>query len=247
MTRRRTSQSGVTLMELLIAVSLVSFISLVMVMAMRVGLSAMEKTNNKFIANRKVTAVEKVMLSQIAGLMPLVTECRPGGGPPGGRFSMFEGKPDTLRFVSNYSLAEAARGYARLLEFQVIPGEHGVGVRLVVNERIYGGPFMVGALCAGLAPNEQGLLMPAFPPVEVGPASFVLADKLAYCRFSYRQTLPPPEMERWFPAWSMPQLLPSGIRIEIAPLAPDPGRLQLLSITAPVHVTRWLMGPYADE
>jgi hypothetical protein len=159
---------------------------------------------------------------------------------------MFDGRPDSMRFISNYSLAEAARGYARLLEFQVVPGDRNLGVRLVVNERIYGGPFMLGSLCTGFAPNEQGRPMPKFPPIEVGPASFVLADKLAYCRFVYRERRGPPEYERWLPVWPLPDMLPTGIRVEMAPLEPDPARLQVLSVTSPVRVTKWVLGPYGD-
>jgi prepilin-type N-terminal cleavage/methylation domain-containing protein len=246
MTRRRT-QSGVTLIELLIAVSLVSFISVGMLMAMRVGLSAMEKTNSKFLTNRKALSVQKIIQSQVAGLVPVTANCRPGGGPPVGRFLMFEGHPDQLRFVSTYSLAEAARGYPRLLEFRVITGENNRGVRLVVNERIYGGPFMVGSLCGAIAPAfDGGPPLPQFGPVEIGPASFVLADKLAYCRILYRRTLPPPAMEEWLPAWIVPDLLPSGIRIEMAPLDPDPAKLQIMTVSVPLRINKWVMGPYAD-
>ena len=53
---------------------------------------------------------------------------------------MFQGDPQTMRFVSSYSLTEAARGLPRLLEYQVIPGEDGNSVRLVVNEIVYTGP-----------------------------------------------------------------------------------------------------------
>jgi hypothetical protein len=238
--------AGVTLMELLIAISLVSFISLTMVMALRVGLSAMERTNSRFIANRTAISVQRLLQSQIAGLIPVTAECRPGGAAPAGRFAMFEGRPDSMRFVSSYSLAEAGRGFPRLLEFQVIPGEQNRGVRLVVNERIYGGPFMLGSLCGGFLPNEEGRPMPRFPQIEIGPASFVLADKLAYCRILYRRPQPPPVFEEWVHVWPMPDILPTGIRIEMASLDPNPAGLQLLTITAPVHVTKWVLGPYAD-
>jgi hypothetical protein len=232
-------------MELLVAVSLVSFLSVGILMAMRVGLSAMEKTQSRFISNRKAINVQRIIEAEIAGLMPVVADCRPNGGRPAGRFSMFEGRPNQMRFVSSYSLAEASRGYPRLLEFQVIPGEHNQGVRLIVNERIYGGPFMIGSLCTGFAPVPAGVL-PQFTPIEVGPASFVLADRLAYCRILYREALPPPVFENWKPAWDRPDLLPSGIRIEMAPLQPDSSRLHVLTVTAPVRVTKWVLGPYAD-
>src|SRR5205085_86805 len=105
--------------ELLIAVSLVSFISLGILMAMRVGLNAMEKTNSRFVSNRKAIGVQKILRSQIEGMMPVTGICRPEGGPPAGKFSMFEGRRDQMRFVSSYSLAEGARGFPRLLEFKV--------------------------------------------------------------------------------------------------------------------------------
>ncbi len=238
------NERGTTLVELLVAITLVSFISVGMLMAMRIGLNAMGKTNEKLVANRKAIGVQKIILSQIAGLMPVTAGC---GSLMGPKFVVFEGQPDHMRFVSSYTLAEAARGYPRLLEFKVIPGERGRGVRLVVNERMYGGPYMASALCTGMAPPMEGVApLPVFPEIEVGSASFVLADKLAYCRFIYRRTLPAPEFERWIPMWPLPDLLPSGVRIEMAPLDPDPSKLQVLTVTAPIRVNKWVLGPYAD-
>jgi len=74
----------------------------------------------------------------------------------------------------------------------------------------------------------------------------VLADKLAYCRLIYRDKAPPPLFEKWVPVWGRTQL-PTAIRIEMAPLAPDPARLQMTSITAPVRVNKMVMGDYVDE
>src|SRR5262249_12498694 len=76
-----------------------------------------------------------------------------------------------------------------------------------------------------------------FLPIETGAASFVLADKLAFCRFSFRDTAPPPELFRWIVHWGKP-VLPSAIRIDMAPLKPDQGRVEPVSLTVPVHVTR---------
>ena len=89
-------------------------------------------------------------------------------------------------------------------------------------------------------------MLPQFQPIDIGPASFVLADKLAYCRILYRQTLAPPDLERWLPAWPLADLLPSGIRIEMGPLAADGSRLQAMTVSATVRVNKWVLGPYAD-
>jgi hypothetical protein len=87
--------------------------------------------------------------------------------------------------------------------------------------------------------------MPVFLPIQTGPFSFVLADKLAYCRFSFRELLPPPESARWVPIWTQGRLLPNAIRIELAPLNPNAAKLEPVTLTMPVHVTRLPMEDYA--
>jgi hypothetical protein len=229
-------ESGVTLMELLVAVSLVSFLSVGILMAIRVGLSAMEKTNARFAQNRKAVSVQRIVEGQIGGIMPVLANCGAAGGA---KFVFFEGRPQSMRLVSTYSLQEASRGYPRILDFQIVPGQQ--GLRLIVNEAIYPGPLSAGLLCTGL---NNGV--PSFAGAGPNPQSFVLADRLAYCRILYRKTLPAPELEQWVPLWDLPDRLPSGIRIEMAPLVPEPARLQVETITTPIRVTKWVLGPYAD-
>jgi prepilin-type N-terminal cleavage/methylation domain-containing protein len=236
------SRAGVTLMELLIAISLVSLLSVGILMAIRVGLNAMEKANSRLMGNRRVVGAQRVLEQQIAGFMAVAADCRPAPDAPPVRMGFFQGEPDSMRFVSSYSLQEASRGYPRILEYQVIPGENNEGVRLVVNELLYTGPLSTGALCLGPGPPDQGL---RFRPIEVGPQSFVLADRLAFCRFSYQELRPPPELRRWVPRWVTRQL-PVAVRIEMAPLQPDPARLPLLTFTAPIHVDKNPLTQYAD-
>jgi hypothetical protein len=140
--------------------------------------------------------------------------------------------------VSAYSLEEAHRGFPRILEYQVIPGELNQGVRLIVNEYFYNGPYSTGAFCTGI--GEHPLAQepaPLFVPIVAGPRSFVLADKLAYVKFWFREALKDPPYERWYPVWTK-KMLPSAIRIEMVPLPVQRLRLPLVTLTAPVHITR---------
>ena len=228
----RHSQRGVTLIELLIAVTLVALLSTGMLIAIRLGLSTMEKVNDRLYGNRRVMSVNRIIDSEIAGIVFNKTECV-GGGVPAGSITFFQGEPGTMRFVSTFSLDEAARGYPKILEFQVIPGET-EGVRLIVNEHIFAGPLSTGRFCLGRHPDVP---VPAFLPVQTGPQSFVLADRLAACRFLYREVVPEPPFERWVPVWGK-DTLPSAIRIEMVPLASDKLRLPLITVTAPVRVSR---------
>ena len=86
-----------------------------------------------------------------------------------------------MRFVTSYSLQDAWRGRPQIVVLQVIPGEEGHGVRLIVNETPYTGSNQAGQMVASIDPDSTAHFIPVLP----GPQSFVLADRLAYCRFWY--------------------------------------------------------------
>jgi len=239
----RENQRGVTLLELLIAVALMSLLSLGVLYSMRVGINAMGKTNDRFLKNRRVLGVEKALAAQIAGLMPVTVECL---GGQAGKAVMFQGDPQSMRFVSSYSLQEGARGYPKLLEFTVILGENGVGVRLIVNELPYSGPYSLRGACIGTQPDPlTGQAAALFLPIAPRPDSFILADNLAGVRFVYRDELPPPLLERWTSKW-LANKLPSAIRIEMIPLETSPANLQVTTTTIPIRITANPMLVYAD-
>ena len=229
--------AGVTLMELLVAVLLLSLLSVGMVLTMRVALSAMNKTDSKLMANRRVASIERILNEEISGIIPVTANCT-GGGQPGGILPFFQGEAQSMRLV--------ARGMPMILEFQVIPGEDNEGVRLVVNEQWYTGPRGAGALCIGMGADAvTGRQSPLFVPIQIGANSFVLSDHLAYCRFSFRDTRSRPQ-PFWVDHWVTP-VLPDAIRVDLAPLAPAPGRLQPAALTVPVRVTRLPLADYQQE
>jgi hypothetical protein len=234
MTRRH--EAGVTLLELLLAVSLLTLLSTGMLMALHVGVNAMQKSNTRLMDNRRMAGTQRILEQEIAGFIPVMAECGSEGDRPRTRMPFFQGEAQSMRFVSSFSLGEGWRGYAQVLEFQVIPGEAGAGVRLVVNEQLYTGPRGAGDTCQGYVRDDRvGLMVPLFRPIAVGPQSFVLADRLAFCRFSFREELPIPERERWTTRW-IAQAWPSAVRIDMAPVEPGTARLQPMSLMAPVHV-----------
>jgi len=222
-------EAGVTLMEVLIAVTLLSMLSVGMLFAIRIGLSAFTKTESKLMDNRRVAGAQRILEQELQGMIPVVAPC----GGSGLKFGFFQGEEATVRLVSSFSLQGAWRGQPQILELFVIPGEEGNGVRLVVNETLYTGPASVGELCLGA--SGSGL---SFAPVAPRASSFVLADKLAYCRFSF---LGPGEKPAdpgiWKPAWTR-KGWPYAIRMEMAPIEPNPSRLQPISITSPIYMHR---------
>ena len=244
---RRGDRRGVTLIEVLIAITLLSALSVAMLFAMRIGLDTFGKVGDRLMLNRRVAGAQRILQSEIEGMMPVVAPCIVDGVPAGQAAPFFQGDSQTMRLVSTFSLQEAWRGRPQILEFAVIPGENDRGVRLIVNELPYTGPQGAGQLCLGYAPSPvTGAMGPRYAPVAANPQSFVLADQLEYCRLSYlspamQPGLPPAWTTRWaFNGW------PMGVRIEMAPLAPDGSRLQPITAVAPVRMRRNFGVPYAD-
>jgi prepilin-type N-terminal cleavage/methylation domain-containing protein len=239
--------SGVTLIELLIAITLVSLLSVGMLFAIRVGLDALERTNTRMMANRRVLGAKRAIDQQIRGLIPVQAFCAggPAGLPANARMVFFQGDPRSMRFLSSHSLEEASRGYPRIVEYAVIPGRE-AGVRLIVNERLYTGPDSLAQLCLGMGPDPMtGQPSLRFRPVEPTPRSFVLADRLSGCRLSYRTVDPKTREPVWLPAFSGVEP-PSAVRVEMTPLQPDPSRLHLATTTVPIRVTRSAVETYKD-
>jgi hypothetical protein len=73
----------------------------------------------------------------------------------------------------------------------------------------------------------------------------VIADQLAYCRISYQRVHPLTQDRVWQTAYNG-AALPAAVRIEMAPLRPDPARVQLSTTTIPLRVTRNTYEPYQD-
>ncbi|HTQ57648.1 MAG TPA: prepilin-type N-terminal cleavage/methylation domain-containing protein [Bryobacteraceae bacterium] len=243
---RSRSEAGLTLIEVVIAVSLLSVLSVGMLAAIRLGFNAMHKTEDRLMENRRVAGAQRILEQELAGFMPVKAICPPDSNAPGEIFPFFEGKPQSMRLVSTYSLEEEWRGRPLVLEMQVIPGAEGLGVRLIVNEFLYSGALSAGRMCLGMAPDPaSGQTIPMFQPIQAGPQSFILADKLAFCRFSYLEPEPEPEYQRWRPDWVLPRW-PMGIRVEMAPLEDRRARLRPLTVTAAIPITRALKVNYVD-
>jgi general secretion pathway protein J len=237
--KRSRSTAGLTLLEVVIAVSLLSLLMVGVMTSLRLGLGAWGRTNTVLMANRRVAGAQRVLREELEGFMPVIAPC--AGVPSGPKAPFFQGEPQSMRFVSSYSMQEGARGTPRVLEFQVIPGEEGKGVRLVVNETPYTGPVSAGIFC--LSSGPQGA---AFRPIEVGAQSFVLADKLAFCRFVYQEIPPVPAPIRWTPLWTLAERWPGAIRVEMGPLDENISRLRPVTVTAQIHVSRFPVFDYVD-
>jgi type II secretory pathway component PulJ len=241
MTRTLHPESGVTLIEILIAVSLLSLLSVGMLIAMRIGFNTLEKVDSRLVSNRRVSYARRIIENEISGYTYTTAEWRP---QPDIVHTIIFGQwePQTMRFVTAYSLQDSWRGRQQIASLQVISGTDGRGVRLIVNETPYTGARQAGETVASIDPDSTV----HFAPVVAGPQSFVLADRLAYCRFSYLEQRFVAPFQIWRPDWVQRQVLPQGVRIDMAPLDPSPSDLHVSTVTVAMHVNLTPGIGYAD-
>jgi prepilin-type N-terminal cleavage/methylation domain-containing protein len=221
------SRSGFTLIELIIAITLVSAIVAGMLSAMRGGLLTLERVQNRIQESRGTLGLDQMVRRQIGGIVPAQGDC---AIDPNNSFRgpEFRGNPEAMLFVTTYSVTQGARGYPHLVEYRVIPNNDGT-VRVVMEELLFASPATTRNFCA--APN---LVL----PLEPSGRSMVIAPRVASARISYRQMDPYTHLGGdWLSEWTFP-MLPSAIRIDMLPVG---------SIAVPLHVSRDPQVTYADR
>jgi len=233
--RKRSTQRGVTLLELIIAISLVALISGGMLTAMRTSLLTNEKVTNRLRTNRERMNLRQMLVHQISGSIPVMASCAAMGGG-GGDVPLFQGTLQTLRFVSSFSMTEGSRGYPQIVEYRVAPGPGGLS--LVVSEIPYTGPASAAPFCGGgdvtsSATNESPI---------------VAADHLARCEFSYQQPVQQLAFSdvQWVPEWGRPTF-PTAVKIDMTPVEGVTEPLPPLSVTVSLRTDRDFRGVYADR
>ena len=245
--KHRNPRGGLTLIEILIAVSLLSLLSVGVLWSMRIGFNTMEKTDNRLIHNRRVANSRKIIENELNGFIGSLALFHPQLNE--NRFvPFFQAEPGTMRFVTNYSLEDAWRGRPQLSTLTVVAGNQSEGVRLVLNEIPYTGSEQAGRLVTGVETDPQtGWIKLRFAAADAGPHSFVLADKLAYCRFTYLQKLYVAPFQIWRPDWLNSSIYPIAVRIEMTPLNAGDAEIHVTSVTLALPVTQTAGRLYDDR
>ncbi len=231
----RRRDRGVTLIELMVAVSITAVITVGMLFALRTSVTVYEKTSDRLRANREQLSRNQILSRELGGTMPITNMC-------GGYQTPFlVGTSESLRIVSSYSIAEGARGYPQILDFHLGRSPSG-GLQLVVVETPYTGPGSMAAFCG--SGGEAGRPSPPF----------VLADDLVECRFSYKPPRNPlsDKPGEWLPEWTVENTrnngntLPAAIQVEMKPRLAAGGGIPTVSVIAPLHVDRDIFRGYLD-
>ena len=233
--RSRRREAGLTLMEVLVAVALLSLLSAGILVALRVGSAAWQSANTNLTLDRRIATANTILNSALEGIFPAMAEFNDPATRSQTTAVLFQGEPQSMRFVTSYSLESGPRSGLRLVELQVVDGPK--GRRVLLNEQIYDGPRAAGRVVTGVARTRSvaGMRL-LFAPILTQPNSFVIADELESCVFTYRT---PPQFDRpdrWDPAWEDPYSLPSAVSIQITPRQ-NSARLRPVPVTVPIRST----------
>jgi type II secretory pathway component PulJ len=209
-------EAGVTLMELLIAITLVAALSTGMLMAIRSGLTTMDRINGRLESNRRLLGLQQIVSRQIGGVIPIKGGCALQGGP------------QSLRLVTTYSVDEGARGFPRVVAFSLEPDPEG-GMRLVESESAYTGQ---GGCAGGPATSAKPLVL----------AGQLLSVRFLYHEPQRPNST---ALGNWVPGWSEP-VLPSAVRLETEPVKALASNLPALTVSVAIHITRLPTLQYID-
>jgi len=175
------SQIGITLIELLVAITLLGFVSLGLLFAMRVGISAWQRANARMSADRAVVAAGDLLTAQLGGARARNI----GWGERERRvaFLYFEGIPDRLRFLTDYSVATRTRGGVWLAEYWF---EHNAAneCRLLYNESPWRSDDDAASTIEQVVQEPAGVRV-TFRATVKGPSTRILYSGLHDCTFEY--------------------------------------------------------------
>lgn len=107
---RNGAQSGFTLLELLVSIVLIGLIVAIVGTTMRLGYRSLNKGEKKAEMLERFKVSLNLMDSQIQSGIPLRTT-EEGKAVESINQYLFEGKKDSVRFASNYSLMGGQKGY----------------------------------------------------------------------------------------------------------------------------------------
>lgn len=200
---------GVTLLELLVAISLLGMVSLGILFGLRIAISAWQKGNARMAADRQVLAAGELFAQQVANARPRVVILGTREHPI--RLFYFQGGPDRLRFLTATSMAGRSRSGLWVVEYS-FRHDDGGRCKLTYNEWPFADDLDAAPTVAGVFEDpvtHQPVVRFAEPATT--PQTRDLYRDLGGCGFEYL-TQRPREEPRWEPAWiSEKESLPPAV------------------------------------
>ena len=194
----RAAVAGFTLLELLVAITLLGMLMAALFGGLRLGARVWETGEARLDASSRVQIVQDFLRQRIAETLPLATVLQDENGSSE---PLFRGAVDALRFAT--ILPEHLGAGLYLMELAIADAADGRGHNLVLRWR----PLdLSGALPEATAEPEERILLEGIETLD-----------LAY--FGSLDLSLPPE---WWPQWRAQNAFPGLVRVEVRFAPADP-------------------------
>ena len=226
-------ESGMTLLEVLVAVTLLGLLSVGLLMSFQMGADSWQSTRDRLMLDRRIATANQILNSVLAGMIPVVGEAPYGLGTQRRSFLFFQGEPRSMRFVSSYSVTQGVRGGLHVIELHVVNSPR--GRRVLLNQSPFNGPQGLARFVDGFFRDpDLGDIRPRFRPIMSYARSLVIVDELEDCAFRYLERQSRRELSTtWLPTWTNIRELPQAVAINVLPRI-DGNRLRPVSMAVPV-------------
>lgn len=211
---RRAGARGFTLLELLIAITLLGLLMAALFGGLRLGVRVWESSETRLDATARIQVVEDFLRQRLTQILPLAAQ---RGAPASHPVPLFQGEPSALRFPG------------------MLP-EH-LGAGLYVME------LALSDTDAADDTGDLVLRWQAFEPTDDGAAALgeevnerVLIERVASLELAYFGALDPRAEPEWLPEWPARADLPRLIRIVIRFPADDARRWPELVVRPMIDV-----------
>jgi len=226
-------ETGMTLIEVVVAVTLLGLLSTGLVMSFQMGVDAWRDTRDRLTVDRRIATANQILNSALVGMIPIKGAAPDGPDARGRRFLFFQGEPHSMRFVTSFSVTEGMRGGLQVIELQVVssPG----GRRILLNQSPFMGPLALARFVDGFFNDpDLGGTRPRYRPIVPYATSLVIVDELEDCSFWYLERPRGRDpVTTWLPVWTKLRELPEAVAINVLPRI-EGNRLRPVSLSVPV-------------
>lgn len=176
--------SGFTLMELLVSITLMSFVAVAIHSGFRLSLNSWERSEKALQRQRTLHFVLDLISRQVGSIVPYYSRQQLEGTPVD--VLLFHGSAQGVRFVSSFSSEGRAADGLRLVEYFLADSPTGEGKALLINETaLPENSELVGKVFTSFSRNEDNFVVAEFGSFVSRPDSTLLVQDLAGAHFEF--------------------------------------------------------------
>ncbi|MBM3801029.1 MAG: prepilin-type N-terminal cleavage/methylation domain-containing protein [Acidimicrobiia bacterium] len=188
--------TGFTLMELLVSITLMGLIAVAIHSGFRLSMTSWERSEEALQRQRTLSFVFDLISRQVGSIVPFYSRQQVDGVPID--VLLFQGSARGVRFVSSFSSEGRSAGGLRLVEYFLADSPTGEGKALLSNEdALPDNSALVGRVFTSFSRGEGNYVAAEFAGFVSRPDSAVLIEDLVDLEFQFPrkekdEEVPPP-------------------------------------------------------